>query len=220
MARRPTGIAPAIEPLTLVDHEPGYAGSLVAHGMYDATRYADADLSGAALTGATFTECELAGITAHETRLRAARFVQTRIERMNAPVFTAARCVLRDTEVLRSRMGSLELFDSDLQATAIVGSKLGWVNLRAARLRDVQFTDCTIEELDLANAELTRVAFRDCRVETLRLDSARLTDVDLRGLDLHVIAGLEGLSGAIVSATQATLLAPLLAEHLGLIVAD
>ncbi|GAA3773919.1 pentapeptide repeat-containing protein [Microbacterium kribbense] len=213
MGRR-TATGPVIEPLTLAGLDDGDAGALVAQGMYDATRYADADISGSDLSGASFTECELAAITAHETQLRAARFVQTRIQRLNAPVFTAARAVFRESELSHSRMGSIELYDAEIQSTAITGCKLGFANLRAARLQDVQFTDCTIDELDLSRAELTRVAFRDCTVDTLRLDGARLRHVDLRGLDLHIIAGLEGMAGATISSTQATLMAPLLAEHL------
>lgn len=62
------------------------------------------------------------------------------------------------------------------------------------------------------------MAFEDCTVETLRLDSARLSLVDLRGLDMHVIAGVEGLRGATLSHQQAVLMAPVFAQHLGVTV--
>lgn len=152
MPKKPAPSVPSIEPLNLVDLDDGDPSDLVSHAMRDGQRYADADLSGQDLTGISFTECELAGATAHETQFRAARFVSSRIERMNAPVFLASRSTFRDAEILSSRIGSAELYDADVQATSITGCKLGWVNLRSARLQDVRFTGCTIDELDLANA--------------------------------------------------------------------
>jgi len=215
MPKKPALAAPSIDPLELHDLEDGDVARLEAHGMVDATRFEGGDISGEDLSGLSFNECELIGVTVHETQLRAARFVSTRIERMNAPVFTAARATVRDAEIRSSRMGSMELYDTEWQNVVVSNSKLGFVNLRAARMRDVRFTGCTIDELDLSGAQLSRVAFDDCSVETLRLDGARLTHVDLRGLDLHVIAGIEGMRGATLSHEQTVLMAPLFAEHLG-----
>jgi len=215
MPKKPALAAPSIDPLELHDLEEGDVARLEAHGMVDATRFEGGDVSGDDLSGLAFNDCELVGVTAHETQLRAARFVSTRIERMNAPVFTAARATVRDAEILRSRMGSMELYDTDWQNVVVSGSKLGFVNLRAARMRDVRVVGCTIDELDLSGAQLSRVAFEDCTVETLRLDGARLSNVDLRGLDMHVIAGVEGMRGATLSHEQTVLMAPLFAEHLG-----
>lgn len=215
MPKKPAPTTPSIDPLDLPPLDEGDADDLVAHGMVDAKSFADIDVSGEDLSGLAFNECELIGVAAHETQFRAARFVSTRIERMNAPVFTAARATIRDAEIQRSRFGSVELYDAEWQSVVVSGSKLGWVNLRAARLHDVRFVGCTIDELDLANAQLARVTFEGCSVETLRLDGARLTHVDLRGLDMHVIAGVEGLRGATLSHEQTMLMAPLFAEHLG-----
>ncbi|WP_417563872.1 pentapeptide repeat-containing protein [Microbacterium sp.] len=220
MAKNTARALPSITPLELTDLEDGDVARVAAHTMVDGVRFDGGDISGVDLSGLALTECEVVGVTAHDTQLRGARFISTRIERMNAPVFTAARATFRDAEILRSRMGSMELYDSEWQGVAIEGSKLGWVNLRTARMRDVRFTGCTIEELDLSGAQLARVAFVDCSVETLRLDGARLSNVDLRGLDMHVIAGLEALAGATITGTQAALLAPLFAEHFGIHVDD
>jgi uncharacterized protein YjbI with pentapeptide repeats len=215
MPKKPAPTTPSIDPLELHDLDDGDVSRLEAHGMVDATRFEGGDISGADLSGLAFNECELVGVVAHETQFRGARFVSTRIEQLNAPVFSAPRATVRDAEILRSRMGSMEVYDSEWQSVVVSGSKLGWVNLRSARMRDVRFTGCTIDELDLSGAQLSRVAFEDCAVETLRLDDARLTHVDLRGLDLHVIAGIEGLRGATLSHEQTVLMAPLFAEHLG-----
>jgi uncharacterized protein YjbI with pentapeptide repeats len=211
---------PTIHPLRLDDLADGDPARLTAHAMYEATRFADADVSGADLSGVTFTECALVGLNAHETRFKAARFIETRIERMTAPAFDAARAAFRDAEIDQSRMGSMELYDSEIQSLAVSRSKLGFVNLRSARIKDARFTDCTIDELDLGDAELNRVAFVDCAVGTLQVGSARLRNVDVRGLDVATIGGVDGLRGATISSTQAVLMATVLAEHLGIAVDD
>jgi hypothetical protein len=62
------------------------------------------------------------------------------------------------------------------------------------------------------------VSLAGCRIGQLTLTDARLEDVDLRGAELAVLTGLDGLRGAVVDQEQLTLLAPLLAAHLGLVV--
>ncbi len=99
-----------------------------------------------------------------------------------------------------------------------VGCKLSYVNLRGAELVDVAFTDCTIEELDLVNARLLRVSLPGTRVEHLNVRHSELRDVDLRGARLSAIDGVMELRGAVISAEQLTLLAPLLADALGMTV--
>lgn len=196
--------------------DPADAGDLEAHAHHEALRLEGADLSGCDLTGTTFTECALIGVTAHSTILQHSRLVETRIERLNAPVLDATRSTWRDVELSGSRLGALDIYEAEIRSTRISGSKFDWINLRASTLEDVLFEDCTIEELDLAGVTATRVSFVNCRVGSLALAHARLADVDLRGLDVAAIGNLEGLAGATLDAQQATALAPAFASHLGI----
>lgn len=209
-----------LSPLVLPGLDPADAGALEAHAHHEALRLEGADLSGRDLTGATFTECELVGVTAHTTRLQHSRLIETRIERLNAPVLDATGTTWRDVELSGSRLGALDIYDAEIRSTRLTGSKFDWINLRASTLEDVLFEDCTIEELDLAGATATRVAFVNCRVGSLALAHARLQDVDLRGLEVGGVSNLEGLSGATLDARQVTALAPALADHLGIRLED
>ena len=164
----------------------------------------------------TLTECELVGVTAHTTLLQHARLVETRFERLNAPVLDATRSSWRDVELIGSRIGALDIYDAALRSVRITGSKLDWINLRSSTLEDVLFEDCTIEELDLSGVTAVRVAFTNCRAGSVSLAHARLTDVDLRGLEMGSISNLEGLAGATFDLHQVTALAPALASHLGI----
>lgn len=216
MRKQPTTREPVLEPLVLPELQDADATDLRAHDSYDGRRFTAEDVSGLDLTGVVLTECELLGLTAHETDLRAARVIESRIERLNAPVLTASRATVRDVEVIGSRIGALDVDDAQIRSTRVTGCKLDWVNLRSSQLEDVVFDSCTIGELDLTGATAARVAFVDCRADALALAHAHLADVDLRGLEMREIANIEGMRGATLDAMQATALAATFAGHLGI----
>jgi uncharacterized protein YjbI with pentapeptide repeats len=211
---------PLVDPLRLDGLETGDGSELAAQGSVEGRRYVDTMVEGRDLSGLTFSECELIGWSAHEASLRSARFLETRIERMNAPVFLAARSTFRDARLEQSRLGSAELYDAELRSVAVEHSKFGWVNLRAAELIDVRFVGCSFDELDLGEARLTRVSFEDCSVDELVVTRATMRDVDLRGLEISAIRSLEGLAGATIDSQQAARLAQHFAAQLGLRVED
>ncbi|MGO2755146.1 MULTISPECIES: pentapeptide repeat-containing protein [Brachybacterium] len=216
MRRSATTKKPVLGRLVLPGLEDADAEQLEPHESYEGLRIEGGDLSGRDLTGTTFTECELVGVTAHTTILQHGRLVETRLERLNAPVLDATRSTWRDVELLGSRIGALDIYDAQIRSTHVVGSKFDWINLRSSTLEDVLFEDCTIDELDLGGVTATRVSFVNCRAGSVSLAHARLTDVDLRGLEVGSISNLEGMSGATLDAQQVTALAPAFASHLGI----
>lgn len=216
MARPTSILAPRISPIRLIGLTDSEGSLPEAHESYDGVRYASTDLSELDLAGSSFSECELLDVTAHDTDLRAASFVDTRIDRLNAPVFKAARSRFRNVEFDDSRLGSAELYDASWQSVHVSNSKLGFVNLREADLRDVLFTNCVIDELDLGGAKVSRVSFVDCTVRNLEVTQAKLQHVDLRDLEMRGITGFEGLRGATMSDFQVTELAPIFARHFGI----
>lgn len=96
-------------------------------------------------------------------------------------------------EIANSRIGVIDLADTDLRSAGIEHYKLDWVNLGSARITDVLFRDCSSGELNLNGAEGTRVAFADCRAETVTVTRERLRDTDLRGVNFARLDGPEGL---------------------------
>ncbi|WP_122943393.1 pentapeptide repeat-containing protein [Brachybacterium sp. EE-P12] len=216
MRRRTTTRQPVLERLVLPDLEEVGAERLNAQDRHDGLSLTGADLTGRDLTGATFTECALSDLTAHTTVLQHTRLLETRIERLHAPVLDATRSTWRDVELIDSRLGALDVYDAEIRSTRITGSKFDWINLRSSTLEDVLFEDCTIDELDLGGVTASRVAFVNCRAGSVALPHARLEDVDLRGLEIGAIGNLEGLSGATLDTRQVIDLAPALAGHLGI----
>lgn len=220
MAKRAGTTAPRLDAVRLLGLSDAEEDALEAHESIEGLRFSDLDLSHRDLSGITIAESSLVEITAHQTDFRAASFLDTRFERLNAPIFQAPRSRLRDVEIDGSRIGSADCYDANWQSVHVSNSKLGFVNLRGAVLQDVLFTNCSIDELDLADATATRVAFVDCTLNSLDVTRAKLTDVDLRALDLRRIAGLEHLRGATMTSFQVAELAAMFAEQFGIRIQD
>jgi uncharacterized protein YjbI with pentapeptide repeats len=182
----------------------------------EAKRYTGIDLDGRDLNGITFEECEFSRVSLHETALRGASFSECIATDLHAPVFSAPRSSWRDVRIEHARLGSVETYEATMRSVHIDGSKLDFVNLRNATLTDVLLSNCIIEELDLGSATVQRLELQNCRIGTLEIGGAQLKDVDLRSSDFSAVHGLEGLRGATIDDAQLSLLAPLLAAHLGL----
>jgi uncharacterized protein YjbI with pentapeptide repeats len=186
---------------------------------YDGMRYSRAAADGLELSGITFAECSFAGVSFNDAQLRGATFRDCIIEEAFAPVLNGARSTMHDVEFRNPRWGSAELYESGWQSVRIDGGKLDYLNLRGSRLADVLISDCIISELDLGSATVARVALKNCTIGSLDLAGAKLKDFDLRGTDFRSISGLGSLSGLVIDEYQLGLLAPLLAAHLGVVVA-
>jgi uncharacterized protein YjbI with pentapeptide repeats len=209
--------APQIDGLRFGPLAEGAVAELTADADLESVRYADLTLPRLDLPDALVESTQFVGVTAEEADLTGARLSEVELERVLLPVVHATRSQWRDVKV-SGRLGSIEAYDAQWRSVHFVGCKLSYLNLRGAELVDVAFTDCTIEELDLANARLRRVAFPGTRVEHLNVQHSELRDVDLRGAQLSAIDGIMDLRGAVISPEQLTLLAPVLADALGLTV--
>ncbi|GAA1791213.1 pentapeptide repeat-containing protein [Nocardioides hankookensis] len=213
--RRTTTQQPQIDRLTLGALTEGDPAELRARADLEAVGYADLALPALDLAGGVVNEARFAGVSADETTLQGSRFVDVELEQVNLPVVWAARCEWRDVRVT-GRLGSFEAYEAQWRSVHFVGCKISYLNLRGAELIDVAFTDCVVEELDLSGAVARRVALRGSRVGALSVQQARLEDVDLRGCELQELSGLLDLRGATISPDQLPVLAPLMAQGLGL----
>jgi uncharacterized protein YjbI with pentapeptide repeats len=218
VAKRIGTTSPQIDAITLVDLVDSDGALLHAGDSRDAERYTGAELGGLDLTGITFRECEFRAVSLGDTKLRGATFSECVAADLHAPVFSAPRSSWRDVRIEHSRLGSVELYDATLRSVHFDGCKLDFVNLRNAVLTDVLISNCIVDELDLSTATVRRLELQNCRIGTLDVANARLTDADLRSSDFGAIHGVEGLRGATIDDSQLSLMAPLFAAHIGLIV--
>ena len=217
-AKAPKVTGPRLSPVLLEDLTDDPAPDFRRGERYDGVRYTRAAADGLELSGTDFAECEFQGVSFSDTQLRGATFRDCILAELYAPVFTAARTTWRDVHIANPRLGSAELYESGWQSVRIDGGKLDFLNLRGAKLTDVLISDCIINELDLGSAAAVRVTLKNCTIGTLDLTGARLKDFDLRGTDFRTINGLGSLAGVVIDDYQLSLLAPLLAAHLGVVV--
>ncbi|MET1156778.1 pentapeptide repeat-containing protein [Arthrobacter sp.] len=211
--------APRLSPVRLSGLRDDPSPEFRSRERYDGVRYWRASADGLELGGADFAECEFQGVSFNETQLRGASFRDCILADLYAPVFMAARSTLRDVEIGNPRLGSAELYEGGWQSVRIDGGKLDYLNLRGAKLTDVQISDCIINELDLGSCTATRVALKNCTIGALDFGGARLKDFDIRGTEFRAVTGLESLAGLVIDDYQLGLLAPLMAGHLGVVVA-
>ena len=210
---------PRLAPVTLEGLRDDDAPDFRRADRYDGMRYSRADADGLELSGITFAECEFDGVSFHDAQLRGATFRDCVVAEAFAPVLNAARSTMHDVVFSNPRWGSAELYEGGWQSVRIDGGKIDYLNLRGSRLADVQISDCIISELDLGSATAARVALKNCTIGSLDLAGAKLKDFDLRGTDFRSISGLGSLAGVVIDEYQLGLLAPLLAAHLGVVVA-
>jgi uncharacterized protein YjbI with pentapeptide repeats len=209
--------SPQIDTLRLDGLSDGAPEDLARGADLESVGFSDLTLPHVDLSGAVVTSAHFAGLAADEIDLRGARLSEVELDRVNLPVVRAARSQWRDVRV-NGRLGSVEAYESQWRSVHLVGCKLSFVNLRGAELVDVDLTDCIVEELDLVNVVARRVRLSGTRVGQLNVQHGELHDVDLRGATFESIDGLLSLRGSTISPEQLTLLAPLLADQVGLTV--
>jgi uncharacterized protein YjbI with pentapeptide repeats len=74
--------------------------------------------------------------------------------------------------------------------------------------------------VDFGSATMVRVSFAGCTLTGADFTKVSCTAVDLRGAALGITAGFDALRGATIDSVQLVGLAPYLARHLGITVAD
>ncbi len=208
----------ALAELPLPDLEAASADQLEAGRRHDGLAFSD--LSDLPADEAVFLDCRFSGGDIDAGRLRRSRLntclvEDLRVSELDASGSTWSEVVLRDC-----RIGALVASDTGLSDLTVQGARLDYVNLRMAKLARVQFLSCGIGELDLGAAELRNVRFVDCELATLGVRGARLSEVDLRRAEIGAVEGIGDLAGAVISPAQLVQLAPALAAHVGISVAD
>ncbi|MGG5170783.1 pentapeptide repeat-containing protein [Pseudarthrobacter sp. J1738] len=206
----PAVVLPELEP---VPSDGAFVGRAERHEalLFDRTTFEGRDLG-----GSDFIECQFSGVNLNEAQLRGATFRESVLAEPFAPVLMAARSTWQDVQISNPRWGSAELYEGGWRSVTVDGGKLDYVNLRGSSLMDVQFKNCIIGELDLAQCKAQRISFSDCSIGTLDVSGAKLKDVDLRTTEFSQLNGLGSLEGLVIDEYQLSLLAPLLAAHLGI----
>ena len=128
----------------------------------------------------------------------------------------------------RAAADGLELSGTDFAECEFQG-----VSFNDTQLRGATFRDCILAELYAPVFTAARTTWRDVHIanprlgsaelyesgwQSVRIDGGKLDFLNLRGTDFRTISGLGSLAGVVIDDYQLSLLAPLLAAHLGVVV--
>jgi uncharacterized protein YjbI with pentapeptide repeats len=199
-----------------------HRGGLDVEGDYDTVHlHGVLAEAGTRAAGARFLEAALTDCVFDGVDLRGARFNDVWASGCRLTACSLAGGQWLDTAVVGSSLAGVELYDAVLRRVTFVRCKLDSVNLRATALHDVVFEDCVLRDVDFGEARLKGVAFPGSRIERATFGRSVLADTDLRGaVAIDLADGYESLRGAVVTPVQLLDLAPMLAQALGLTVAE
>jgi uncharacterized protein YjbI with pentapeptide repeats len=192
--------------------------SLEIDGDYDRVLFSGALFADTDAGGARFTECAFTGGAGFDGgRLRRSRLSDVWFGETRLVAVDMADSSLTDVWFSGCVFAGVQAFSCVGRRVLLRGCKLDSVNFRGAKLTDVVFEDCVLRDVDFGSAKLTRAQFPGC-VTCLSVDlrGARLGTSDTPGIK----AGYDSLNGTRIDTVQLVTLAPLLAHHLGITVAD
>jgi uncharacterized protein YjbI with pentapeptide repeats len=196
-----------------------HAGPLAAEGDYEGAHFDGLGLDAPQAPGSRFLECAFTSVSVTDGALRRARFSDVWLRGVRLTATDLSDSTWIDATIIGSVAAGVSAHGALLRRVAFRGSKLEGVNFRGATLDRVSFADCLLRDVDFAGATLRRCRFPDSRLSETDFSHVTLDQVDLRGAQLGIIITPDALRGATISPAQLGEIAPLLAEHTGIVVA-
>lgn len=137
--------------------------------------------------------------------------------------FSAAHC--SESSLVRvhfngARMTGVDFSRSTFKDIIFEDCKLDMANFRFAKLTRVKFINCMLNEADFQVAELREVAFESCHLEKVEFGQSKIKQVDVRSSQLYDIRGWQSLKGLVIDSTQLVMVAPQLANELGIVIKE
>lgn len=170
------------------------------------------------LRGLTFYECDLDGLSLAGERLalRLVDCVATRLDLANAR--------FASLEVVRSTLHESRLVGTALAGlwrdVVVTGCLLDFASLRGCKALRVELRACSLREADFGVAELDSVLLEDCDLTRADFGAAAFRAGELRGCTLTEARSVESLRGVRMPLADVLPIAPLLADALGIGLAD
>jgi uncharacterized protein YjbI with pentapeptide repeats len=197
-----------------------HKGGLAADDGYDSEHFDQLEFADASASNARFIECAFTHVSFQAGQLRRARFTDVWLQGVRIMATDLAATSWQDATFARSAIAGAEAYGAQLRRVTFRDCKLDSVNFRDAALIDVTFDNCLLRAVDFGSASLTRTVFTNSRLEKTDFSQSTLDKVDLRGAELGITITPGSLRGAIITTAQLMAAAPLLAEAMGIVVAD
>jgi uncharacterized protein YjbI with pentapeptide repeats len=197
-----------------------YEGTLAADTDYEGAHFDGLDLVAPRARGSRFLECAFTRVAIQDGQLRLARLSDVWLSevRLTATELTETSWV--DATLVGCVAAGVTADAARLRRVTFRNCKLDGVNFRSATLTEVSFADCLLRDVDFGGATLLHCTFPGSQLRETDFSRVTLEQVDLRGAELGLILTPGALRGATISSGQLAEVAPVLAEHAGITVAD
>lgn len=197
-----------------------HAGDLDSAADYDTVLFERAEFDDPHVPNVRFLECAFRQVSISGGKMPRAslRDVWARDVRLTGT--NLAESGWLEVTVIGSSLAGVQVFGADLRRVVFSGCKLDSVNFRASRLTDVTFDRCVLRDVDFLGATLTRCSFPGSQLARADFSKVTMDRTDLRGAELGLIIDANSLRGAIISSGQLAVVAPVLAQTLGIIIDD
>jgi uncharacterized protein YjbI with pentapeptide repeats len=211
---------PELADLPFAAHLAAHEGDLSAREAYDTVLFDGLDVTEPNAPSARFLECAFSRVSMSGGRLQRASLRDVWMRDVRLTGTNLAESNWLDVTVALSALAGTELYGAELRRVIFSSCKLDSVNFRGTSLTDVTFDRCVLRDVDFADTALTRCAFAGSQLSRTDFSRARMDRTDLRGAELGIVIDSQSLRGAIISTAQLVVLAPVLAESMGVVVRD
>jgi uncharacterized protein YjbI with pentapeptide repeats len=216
----PAGAFPGLDELPFARALSPHDSGLAADTLYDTVHFDGVSFDDADLSGCRFLECALTRVSVTGGQLRRASFTDVYLRDVRLVSAGLTETTWIDVQAGRSLIAGAEAFGSRLRRVVFSGCKLDSVNFRETKFEEVRFEQCVLTDVDFSGATLKKVSFPGSRLTGVKFVRMNLDRADLRGAELGITVDPLSLRGAIVTSTQLAMMAPLLAESMGIVVSD
>jgi len=197
-----------------------HQGPLAAGTDYDGVHFDGLDLAAPRGASSRFMECAVTKVTVQDGRFRLARFSDVWLSDVRLTATELTETAWTDAVWSGCVAAGVTMDAAELRRVTFRHCKLDGANLRGATLVDVSFADCLLRDVDFGGATLRRCTFPSSQLRATDFSNVTLEQVDLRGAELGLIITPGALRGATITTGQLAELAPVLAEHAGIEVAE
>lgn len=195
-------------------------GEVVSGGEYDCVLFDGLTFDDPEAPNSHFLECAFHHVTVSKGKLSRCRLRDVWLRDVRLTGTNLAESSWLDITVLGSSLAGIQVFGAELRRVAFRGCKLDSVNFRASKLTEVTFDNCILRDADFGGATLTRCSFPGSDLTRVDFSKVTLDQTDLRGAQLGLIIDPGSLRGGIITSGQLAVVAPVLAQTLGIVVND
>lgn len=193
-----------------------HTGGLTPDTMYDCAHFDKLSFDSPDGAACRFLECAFTRGTFSGGQLRRADFSEVWLRDVRVTGTGLMETRWSGATLIGVAVAGVEAYGARLGRVTLQDCKLDSVNLRDTSLTEVTFANCVLNHVDFGGAKLTRTSFPGSRLAGCTFTQMTMDEVDLRGAELGITLDTESLCGAIVSASQLTELASLLAASMGI----